>query len=119
MSLMPDVHGVRVDGTSAALQVTARPTLDCFPGHFPGLPILPGVVQVDWVIRLARVHLGIPCAGFSALRKLKFSAPVLPGTALSLQIDWLPEKQRVDFAYRNGERTVSSGQIVFTSGVIA
>lgn len=119
MCLMPDIQHVQIDGTSATLQLTAVPSLDYFPGHFPGLAILPGIVQVDWVIRLAREHLGISCAGFSALRVLKFSAPILPATNLSLQIDWLPEKQRLDFAYRERQRPMSSGQIVFAIGAAA
>ncbi|MCM8614094.1 hydroxymyristoyl-ACP dehydratase [Accumulibacter sp.] len=116
---MPHVRQVWIDDTSATLQLTVEPSLDYFPGHFPDHPILPGIVQVDWVIRLARQHLGIRCTGFSALRALKFSAPILPGTKLSLQIDWLPERQRLDFAYREERRPMSSGQIFFASGAAA
>lgn len=119
MSLLPEIHGVQIEGPSVTLSLTASPSLDYFPGHFPNLPILPGVVLVDWVVRLAREHLGIPCAGFSALRALKFSAPILPGTVLSLQITWAPEKQRLEFGYRDMQRLVSSGQIVFATETTA
>jgi len=114
--LMPHVQQIRIDDTSATLQLTVVPSLDYFPGHFPNHPILPGVVQVDWVVRLARQYLGVRCTGFSALRALKFSAPILPGRRLSLQIDWSPERQCLDFAYCDGKRPMSSGQIFFAIG---
>lgn len=119
MSLLPVVHSARVETASVSLTLAVPSSLDYFPGHFPNLPILPGVVQVDWVTRLAREHLGISCTGFSALRTLKFSAPVLPDTTLTLQITWVPEKQRLDFGYRAGQRLVSSGQIAFVADAAA
>ncbi|MDQ5878128.1 MAG: hypothetical protein QG616_391 [Pseudomonadota bacterium] len=119
MSRFPEVQNVQIEGWSVTLLLMADPSLDYFPGHFPGFPILPGVVQVDWAIRFARKHLGIPCTAFAALRALKFSAPVLPGTALTLQIAWVPEKQKLDFSYRDTQRIVSSGQIVFAAEAVA
>lgn len=119
MSRFPGVQNVKIEGGAVTLLLMADHSLDYFPGHFPGFPILPGVVQVDWAIRFAREYLGIPCTAFSALRALKFSAPVLPGTTLTLQIAWVPEKQRLDFGYRDTQRLVSSGQIVFAAEAIA
>lgn len=113
MSLMPEIRSIEKSDNAVTLALTVSPSLDYFPGHFPHFAILPGVVQVDWVIRLARDHLGIPATGFSALRSLKFFAPILPGTSLSLRLAWLPEKQRLDFTYLNEERSLSSGQVIF------
>lgn len=115
MSLMPQICDVECGGNSVRLTLHISPALDYFPGHFPGFPILPGVVQVDWVMRLAREYLGIPDDGFSALRALKFSSPVLPDTYLSLEINWQNNRQRLDFTYRTDERIVASGQIIFAA----
>lgn len=119
MSLMPVVVSIDCTDNTATLVLNVSPTLDYFPGHFPGFPILPGVVQVDWAIRFAREHLGIPATGFSALRGLKFSAPILPGASLKLQLSWHPEKQRLDFSYNGERRPVSSGQVVFAAEAAA
>jgi len=35
-------------GPPVRLELAVAPDLPCFEGHFPGVPVLPGVVQLDW-----------------------------------------------------------------------
>ncbi len=87
-------------------------TLVHFAGHFPGLPILPGVVQVDWAVRLASEH--VPAARTpGSIDQLKFMAPVLGGAMLKLVLTHDAARRRVQFAYRLGERVCTSGVIVY------
>ncbi|MEW6343998.1 MAG: AMP-binding protein [Paraburkholderia sp.] len=87
-------------------------TLVHFAGHFPGLPILPGVVQVDWAIRLAAAHVG--AAGtLESIDRLKFMAPVPPGALLKLTFSHDASRQRIPFTYRLGERDCASGVLVY------
>jgi len=86
--------------------------LEHFAGHFPGLPILPGVVQIHWATYFARAHL--PVSGdFSLLENVKFQALLLPDARLELTLDWDPAKRRLEFSYANRDRKFSSGRIVF------
>ncbi len=125
--LLPDVLAVRREcnesnelderGANAriVIELHVPPALAHFPGHFPGLPILPGVVQIDWAVRLARLHLPGCCAGrrFSALEGVKFQALVLPDARLELALFWNAAKDRLEFSYSNGQRKCSTGRLVF------
>ena len=99
-------------GDTLHYELRVPPTLIHFAGHFPGLPILPGVVQVDWAVRLAAEQL--PCAhSVASVDRLKFMAPVSPGSVLKLTLAHDSARQRVQFAYRVNERDCASGVIVY------
>lgn len=57
----------------------------CFAGHFPGHPILPGVLLLERVLSLAIVSLGKPLNECS-LSNIKFLSAVEPGDELDLQL---------------------------------
>ncbi|KVK93340.1 AMP-binding protein [Burkholderia territorii] len=92
-------------------ELRVPPTLAHFDGHFPGLPILPGVVQIDWAARLAGRELPT-VRDIRCVEHLKFKAPVPPGAVLSLRIAHDPVRGRTRFAFRCGERECTSGVLV-------
>lgn len=59
-----------------------------FAGHFPGRPILPGVVILDRVLLSAAASLGVPDAG-CRIASAKFLRPVEPGQALVFRFESL------------------------------
>lgn len=98
------------DGRAFELRVPH--TLVHFAGHFPGLPILPGVVQVDWTMRFAREWVpGV--RALASVERLKFIAPVPPGALLTLSLTHDTSRRRVAFVWRLGERMCASGAIVY------
>jgi 3-hydroxyacyl-[acyl-carrier-protein] dehydratase len=56
-----------------------------FAGHFPGQPILPGVLLLDRVMAAAQAHLPQTLGPFS-LSNVKFLAPIFPGNTINVQI---------------------------------
>ena len=112
-ALLPEVLAVRREGAArVVLDLTVPAWLAYFAGHFPGLPVLPGVVQIDWAARFGHTHLPVEGA-FSALENVKFLAPVHPGARLELALGWDAAKRHLEFLFAGGGRTFSSGRIVF------
>lgn len=113
MTPQPDVRAVRRSGESVELDLLIPETLEFFADHFPGFPLLPGVVQVDWAIRYGREHLRI-AGDFRRLRNVKFLHPILPGARVTLTLG-PANSAGLSFTYRNARRTCSTGQAVFGS----
>ncbi len=57
-------------------------------GHFPGEPILPGVLLLDETLRA--VEATDPACGLWRIGRAKFLKPVRPGETLELQHEHLP-----------------------------
>lgn len=103
-------------GRRLTLRFEASPTLKWFEGHFPCMPILPGVAQLLLVERALReVVPEVEGLAPRTVRQLKFRALTKPGMKLRLVID-LPEGfaaagGTVRFEWRSlegGEETVQS-----------
>ena len=102
-------HVSDAEGDHYELRVS--PSLIHFEGHFPGLPILPGVVLIDWAIRLAAAR-NPAVRAVTSVDQLKFMAPVPPGAVVSLRLAHEPERCRVRFTARLGARDCASGAFV-------
>ncbi len=84
--------------------------LEAFRGHFPGNPILPGVVQIDWAVRFAALHLGIAEPGARDFQ-VKFRNIIRPEDSIFLTLQLNRSKNRLSFEYKSGDTVMSSGQI--------
>lgn len=105
---LPEILAETVSADRAEIALFVAPGLFWFQGHFPGMPILPGVVQVDWALALARRCLALPIETAANLR-VKFVAPIVPGDRLVLTL--AVEKGRFSFEYRRDGKPCSSGQV--------
>ena len=74
-----------------------------FQGHFPGRPIMPGVLIVEALAQAAGVlaveSLGLANSGklvyFMAIEGAKFRAPVEPGCLLQLDVEFVQKRTSV------------------------
>lgn len=80
-----------------------------FAGHFPGQPIVPGVVLLDHAIALAGQWLQRPAGGWR-VDNAKFLKPVGPGASLAFRFNRKPSGA-VAFVVTHGERDVASGAL--------
>ena len=85
-----------------------------FNGHFAVQPLLPGVAQLDWVMHYATTMLA-PGWRFRSIQNVKFLAPLIPETTVTLQLTWQETSQVLTFCYQrhdgDARRTASSGKI--------
>ncbi len=84
----------------------------CFAGHFPGHPILPGVVLLDEVVAAAERHLARPLQALQ-VRVAKFHAPVRPGARLCIE---LIGRGPVRFSVACDDVRVASGELALDGG---
>ena len=95
VSLIPDeeIHAVKAVSINEPF----------FQGHFPGRPIMPGVLQIEALAQAAGIlaveSLGLAGTGklvyFMAIEEAKFRAPVEPGVLLDLEAGFIQKRSRV------------------------
>ena len=94
------------------MQFAVPPDHPSLPGHFPGRPVVPGVVVLDHVLDAIAAR-GI-APGALRLPQVKFVQPLLPGEVADVQLegDGLRWKFRV---VRDGA-TIATGDVVLGEG---
>jgi 3-hydroxyacyl-[acyl-carrier-protein] dehydratase len=76
-----------------------------FAGHFPGRPIVPGVLLLDWAQAAIEAQLG---QRVQALAEAKFHSPATPADVLEL--DFEVGATSVRFEIRSAARKIASGR---------
>ena len=92
----------------ARLKLYLDPELIWFEGHFPHLPVLPGVVQVDWAAHFGQLHFGF-AAPVGNVSSLKFQHLLRPGDAPCLELCLDKARQTLEFSYLLDDVPCSKG----------
>ena len=95
-----------------------------FAGHFPGRPIMPGVLIIEALAQAAAIlaveSMGLANSGklvyFMAIDEAKFRSPVEPGVLLRLDVEFVHKRARVcKFAGRAAIGDRLAAQVNFTA----
>ncbi|HMB56978.1 MAG TPA: AMP-binding protein [Arenimonas sp.] len=116
--MLPTPEWLDRSSKTAALELDVNADLAGFDGHFPAMPVLPGVVLLDWAIKFGREAFAIDGA-FARMDVLKFQLLVRPGTRLHLQIDWQTSVNTLGFRYTSRHGTHASGRVLFQNAEAA
>lgn len=82
-----------------------------FSGHFPSVPVVPGVAQISWAMNLAQRDL-CPALRFGGMEALKFQRLLRPGDTALLVLRWDEAKQKLYFTCTVDGAPCSSGRIL-------
>jgi len=80
-------------------------------GHFPGQPIVPGVVILDELIKAFRKKRGHPCK-IQKIPSVKFLLPLEPGARIEFIFDI--SNNLVRFTGKCGEKNIVLGQLEYS-----
>ncbi|MES2095482.1 MAG: 3-hydroxyacyl-ACP dehydratase FabZ [Pseudomonadota bacterium] len=102
MLLVDRVEELILDRSIVAIKAVSM-NEEFFQGHFPGRPIMPGVLQVEALAQAAGVlaveSLGLAGSGklvyFMSIDNVKFRKPVTPGVLLRLEVEFIQKRSRV------------------------
>ena len=113
----------RIDGNQITAEKNVTINEPYFQGHFPGHPIMPGVLQLEamaqvaGILTLKQADNAGKIAYFMAADKVKWRKPVKPGDVLQIDIELLRARGKVAKAKGvctvRGE-VVSEAEITFT-----
>lgn len=96
------------DVASIRAPLCIAPTHPSLPGHFPGQPVVPGVVILDAVHAAIEAEAGpLPCM---KLPQVKFVQPLLPDEAAEIVIE-STQPGRWRFRVMRGEHLLASGEM--------
>ena len=107
----PTILARHRDGDELSIQISVEKELEWFEGHFPGFPVLPGVVQLHWAVDFARQEFGIESVPADVLR-LKFKSVITPPLVIDLKLVRTgPDEVRFD--YTSADAQHSEGRLRF------
>ena len=106
----PIVTSERVSPPSAEIELSIPADLDYLRGHFPGVPVVAGVVQIKWALELARSRLGV-VGELAGIEQLKFHKVMTPGAAVTLVLEYRADGGSLRFSFGSGETRYSSGSL--------
>lgn len=108
--ILPDELDININQPKAELTLYVPDDLFWFNGHFPSQPLLPGVVQLNWVMHYSQCLLGMS-SSIESIDVIKFQIPILPNDRLLLQLNWHEEQHKLQFSYTVAHKVASSGKL--------
>jgi 3-hydroxymyristoyl/3-hydroxydecanoyl-(acyl carrier protein) dehydratase len=111
---LPEVRSVKLTDDGVELNLWVDEKLDYFNGHFPDAPILAGVVQLDWAVKLAATHLVLASSLVQNVEVLKFQVVIKPNSSITLCLTKKSD-HKFTFSYHSDLGQHASGRVVLVS----
>ena len=109
----PDCHLIEQSEEHVLLKLKIPENLYYFQGHFPQVAILPGVVQLDWVMHYLNKYLAVDTSKAVSIDALKFQIIVKPNYEIELYLKQV-KANKFSFSYSSTQGQHASGKVVLT-----
>ena len=113
---------VKIEGNNITAVKNITINEPYFQGHFPGHPIMPGVLQLEAIAQAAGIlmlrqaaNLG-QLAYFMSAENVKWRKPVLPGDVLVIEVELTKSRGKIGKAKgvcKVGDEIVSEAEVTF------
>ena len=105
----PFIVNRKVDGNTAEIELIFRKNSNFFQGHFPVMPILPGVVQLFYANYFAKklFKTDIP---YEEAKRIKFTNIIKADEKVKLILN--KKEKGIEYSYMGDDKTYSSGIFV-------
>lgn len=110
----PRVLSIHDEPPATRLCLDVTEDLPCFQGHFPGRPVLPGIVQLHWAVLVCRALYGFDQVP-QQVKRLKFKNVLVPPRTVELLVTRKGEYE-AQFRFSSDGDQTSEGRIVFPGG---
>lgn len=107
----PHIRLIRKEACQVVLELNIPANLLYFDGHFPGNPVLPGVVQLQWAVLCAERYLGF-AATYQHMEAIKFHEFIRPNDNITLNLKIESEEHKLYFSYDSNKGRHSSGRLL-------
>ena len=106
----------RVEESEGSLELLLEVPHDlwCMRGHFDGFPVVPGVVQLQWVLDWAGRWRGAE-VGARGLEALKFKQLLVGGARFRLRLERTADEAKLRFRLWNEAGDFSSGRVILAA----
>ncbi len=94
------------------LSLTVPQQHPCFPAHFPGQPIVPGALLLQWIF--ARTRSQYPGHAIATIKSMKFLKSLQPGDPCRLELDADPAMKRLNITCYRHSDLVCKGVVELT-----
>ncbi|UPW19343.1 thioester dehydrase [Agarivorans sp. TSD2052] len=108
---IPVCKSSQLDGSSLELELDISADLPCLQGHFPHLPVVPGLAQLHWALELANTNLNTS-KQVLAIEALKFQHIMQPDQRVCLQLRFDAVKSKLHFSFSDEQHKYSSGRVL-------
>ena len=107
----PPVISIEAGEREVAIELDVTAGLAWFRGHFPGQPVLPGVIQLHWAAAVAAILFGLEGPP-RHIKRLKFSNVIVPPRVVELHLERHGDRE-VQFRVQGDGLQNSQGRLVY------